>query len=47
MKCRTISVGLALYRGDRLELFKEADEALYRAKSAGRNCVMAADVDLA
>ncbi|MEZ4219242.1 MAG: diguanylate cyclase [Myxococcota bacterium] len=37
----TISAGVALYRGDRKALFTAADEALYRAKSDGRDCVVA------
>jgi len=37
----TISVGVALYRGDRQALFTAADEALYRAKHEGRDCVVA------
>jgi diguanylate cyclase (GGDEF)-like protein len=41
----TVSAGVALYRGDRLALFNDADEALYAAKSAGRNCVMAAGLE--
>jgi diguanylate cyclase (GGDEF)-like protein len=36
----TISVGVAIYHGDRKALFSEADHALYRAKAAGRDCVM-------
>jgi GGDEF domain-containing protein len=36
----TVSMGVAIYRGDRKRLFGEADQALYRAKSAGRDCVM-------
>jgi diguanylate cyclase (GGDEF)-like protein len=38
----TISQGLALYRdGDTLQsLLKRADAAMYRAKAAGRNCVV-------
>jgi diguanylate cyclase (GGDEF)-like protein len=39
----TVSVGVASYEGDRRELFNEADRALYRAKSAGRDCVVAAE----
>ena len=41
----TISIGLARYRdGDTLEgLFERADHALYRAKAAGRNCLITAD----
>jgi diguanylate cyclase (GGDEF)-like protein len=41
----TVSVGVATYEGDRRELFNEADRALYRAKSAGRDCVVAAEPD--
>ncbi|MEE8582110.1 MAG: diguanylate cyclase, partial [Myxococcota bacterium] len=36
----TVSIGVAAYRGDRKALFNEADRALYRAKSSGRDCVM-------
>jgi diguanylate cyclase (GGDEF)-like protein len=39
----TVSMGVALYCGDRKRLFSEADQALYRAKGAGRDCVMAFD----
>jgi diguanylate cyclase (GGDEF)-like protein len=39
----TISCGVAEYRGDRKAFFQSADRALYRAKSEGRNCVVAAD----
>ncbi len=41
----TVSMGVALYCGDRKQLFKDADEALYRAKGAGRDCVIAAGSD--
>jgi diguanylate cyclase (GGDEF)-like protein len=41
----TVSMGVAIYRGDRKQLFKEADQALYRAKSAGRDCVMLYEAD--
>ena len=40
----TISVGAATFdpeRGNELQLFKNADEALYQAKKAGRNAVYA------
>jgi sensory box/GGDEF domain protein len=40
----TISVGVASFDPDRdneLQLFKNADEALYQAKAAGRNAVYA------
>jgi len=39
----TVSIGLAQYKGSRTGLFNSADEALYRAKSSGKNCVEAAD----
>ena len=41
----TVSIGLARYRdGETLEgLFERADSALYKAKAAGRNCIVAAD----
>ncbi|MFK7897453.1 MAG: GGDEF domain-containing protein [Myxococcota bacterium] len=38
----TISVGVALYSGNRRNLFVEADRALYQAKDAGKNCVIIA-----
>jgi diguanylate cyclase (GGDEF)-like protein len=36
----TVSVGIAQFRGDRRKFFDEADRGLYRAKAAGKNCVM-------
>jgi diguanylate cyclase (GGDEF)-like protein len=39
----TISIGVAAFRRSRTELFASADAALYRAKTAGKNCVVAAD----
>jgi diguanylate cyclase (GGDEF)-like protein len=36
----TVSVGSAQFNGDRKKFFDEADRALYRAKAAGKNCVM-------
>jgi diguanylate cyclase (GGDEF)-like protein len=36
----TVSVGVARYNGDRRKFFDEADRGLYRAKAAGKNCVM-------
>ena len=36
----TVSIGVAQYAGDRREFFDTADRALYRAKAAGKNCVM-------
>jgi diguanylate cyclase (GGDEF)-like protein len=38
----TVSLGVALYAGDRRRLFEDADDALYRAKDAGRDCVVVA-----
>jgi diguanylate cyclase (GGDEF)-like protein len=38
----TVSIGVALYRGDRETFFHEADRALYAAKTAGKDCVVAA-----
>ena len=38
----TISVGVAAYQGDAARLFADADRALYAAKHAGKDCVMAA-----
>lgn len=38
----TISIGVAEFAGDRKRFFDAADRALYRAKGAGKNCVMAA-----
>lgn len=44
----TLSVGVAQYRGNRKAFFRAADQALYRAKEAGKNCVMAeSDAELA
>ncbi len=39
----TISIGVAEFAGDRKRFFHAADRALYRAKAAGKNCVMAAE----
>ena len=36
----TVSVGVALYDGDVKRLFSEADQALYRAKANGKDCVV-------
>ena len=41
----TISLGVALFKGNRREFFAEADRALYRAKAAGKNCVIIAGSD--
>jgi diguanylate cyclase (GGDEF)-like protein len=37
----SISIGVALYRGDRKAFFLATDRALYRAKAEGKNCVVA------
>ena len=39
----TVSIGVAQYAGSRKLLFQAADDALYRAKAAGKNCVIVAD----
>jgi diguanylate cyclase (GGDEF)-like protein len=39
----TVSIGVAEYIHSRTELFTSADAALYRAKNAGKNCVMLAE----
>jgi diguanylate cyclase (GGDEF)-like protein len=36
----TVSIGVAEFKGSRTSLFNSADAALYRAKAAGKNCVM-------
>jgi diguanylate cyclase (GGDEF)-like protein len=36
----TISIGVAQYEGDRKAFFHATDRALYRAKAAGKNCVV-------
>jgi len=41
----TISLGVAIFDGNRREFFGEADRALYRAKAAGKNCVIIAGTD--
>ena len=40
----TISAGVAIYTKDSKTLFNDADQALYRAKEAGRNCVRAVGI---
>ena len=43
----TVSIGVAQYAGSRKRFFQAADQALYRAKAAGKNCVMAeGDIEL-
>ncbi|MBW2495508.1 MAG: sensor domain-containing diguanylate cyclase [Deltaproteobacteria bacterium] len=41
----TVSVGVAQFAGNRKEFFEQADRALYRAKAAGKNCVMVGEGD--
>ncbi len=42
----TMSLGVALYRGDARAFFREADRALYRAKSEGKYCVIVESLDV-
>jgi diguanylate cyclase (GGDEF)-like protein len=39
----TVSIGVAEFRGNRHRFFGAADQALYRAKASGKNCVMVDD----
>lgn len=39
----TVSIGVAAFVGDRRSFFDNADRALYRAKAAGKNCVVSAE----
>jgi diguanylate cyclase (GGDEF)-like protein len=39
----TVSIGVAEFRGNRHRFFSAADQALYRAKASGKNCVMVDD----
>jgi diguanylate cyclase (GGDEF)-like protein len=39
----TASFGVSQYRGDAKAFFNDADRALYRAKDAGKDCVVADD----
>ncbi len=41
----TVSVGVAVYHGDREAFFHEADRALYAAKGSGKDCVVVAGAD--
>ena len=39
----TVSVGVAEFKGDRKKFFQAADQALYRAKAEGKDCVRIAE----
>jgi diguanylate cyclase (GGDEF)-like protein len=46
----TVSIGVAQFQGSRKRFFQKTDEALYRAKAAGKNCTVvdaedAGDID--
>ena len=41
----TVSIGVAQFSGNRNKMFQAADNALYQAKEAGKNCVIAADAE--
>jgi diguanylate cyclase (GGDEF)-like protein len=41
----TVSIGVARFLGNRKRFFQEADDALYSAKAAGKNCVVVAEQD--
>jgi PleD family two-component response regulator len=43
----TISIGVAQYRGSRKQLFRRADQALYRAKAGGKDCVVTEELESA
>ena len=40
----TLSMGVAVYRGERRAFFRDADRALYEAKDQGKNCVIVDEV---
>jgi diguanylate cyclase (GGDEF)-like protein len=42
----TVSIGVAAFCGNRKRFFQKADQALYRAKADGKNCVVIHDDDL-
>jgi diguanylate cyclase (GGDEF)-like protein len=42
----TVSVGVAVFNGNRKRFFQKADQALYRAKADGKNCVVVHEDDL-
>jgi diguanylate cyclase (GGDEF)-like protein len=39
----TLSGGVTTYRGDEKAFFNEVDRALYRAKAAGKDCIVVSD----
>ena len=41
----TVSVGVAAFNGNRKRFFQKADQALYRAKADGKNCVVVHEDD--
>ncbi len=43
----TVSIGVAAFGGNRKRFFQKADQALYRAKADGKNCVIVHEDDLA
>jgi diguanylate cyclase (GGDEF)-like protein len=41
----TVSIGVAAFNGNRKRFFQKADQALYRAKADGKNCVVVHEDD--
>jgi diguanylate cyclase (GGDEF)-like protein len=42
----TVSIGVAAFNGNRKRFFQKADQALYRAKADGKNCVVVHEDDV-
>jgi diguanylate cyclase (GGDEF)-like protein len=42
----TVSIGVAAFTGNRKRFFQKADQALYRAKADGKNCVVVHEDDV-